>query len=252
MMHAFESACLERGHPECPDANAIGATGVGPTPRNMTAQERASSLTTYIRAARGRPNFEIRANSHVDQVLFDGRTATGVRVRADGANLSEKIYADRVILAAGFLKSPQILMLSGIGPKENLHRLGIAQLVDLPVGETLYDHPEFALLGVSTDPAPELWGPRVQLTFSSGEHTLNDCWVRTALLPPMPTFPLPPGAKAAVWLSGIVGKPLSAGRLALSSKHPDTQPELYFNYFDHPADRRRGREIIRVLYQMAS
>lgn len=253
MMHAFEAACVELGHPTCPDANALDATGVGPIPRSTSDGLRASSLTTYLRDVRGRPNLEIRADTTVIRVVFDRRRAIGVEVLpTDGQAHAERVHADRVVLCAGAIESPHILMLSGIGPATHLRQLGIDARVDLPVGQSLSDHPAFALLGLSADPAPTLWGPRVQLEYTSEHGPRNDMWVRTALLPPGPMFEPPPGVKAAVWLSGVLGMPRSSGSLHLASADPSVHPELRFNYFDDPADLERAREIIRTLRTMAT
>lgn len=133
----FYAACLELGHEPAPDLNAPGAIGVGPLPRNIKDGVRQSTLVTYLAAARGRPNFEVRAGALVDRLLFDDGRAVGV-VLAGG----EEIRAPRVVLAAGAYNSPQVLLRSGVGDRDQLRRLGIDVRLELAeVGRHLTDHP---------------------------------------------------------------------------------------------------------------
>jgi choline dehydrogenase len=133
----FLAACEEAGHERVADHNEPRRIGAGPIPRNLRDGRRQSTLLTYIAAARPRPNLSIRADTLVDRVRLEGERATGV-VLAGG----ETVGARRVVLSAGAYASPALLLRSGLGPRADLERLGIACRVDLPgVGEGLMDHP---------------------------------------------------------------------------------------------------------------
>ena len=155
----FVQACVELGFRRDDDFNRPEAwDGVaGAWPRNRRNEIRQGSLVTYIRAARGRPNFEIRDQALVDRVLHDGRRAVGVSyLDVDGH--SREVHADRVVLAAGAYGSPPILLRSGIGPAAELADLGIKCAIDLPVGLGLMEHPGFRwVISVSAEQARIGW-----------------------------------------------------------------------------------------------
>ena len=109
------------------------------TPINSRDGVRVSTNDGYLEPARGRPNLEIRGDALVDRVLLDGRRAGGVRARIGGE--WQELAAREVILAAGAIHCPPILMRSGIGPAEHLRALGIGTVEALPVGDFLFDHP---------------------------------------------------------------------------------------------------------------
>ena len=139
-------ACLELGVREARDLNAAdGQAGViGPIPHNRYKEVRLGTLTTYLRAARRRPNLTIRAECLVDRVLLEGSRATGVAY-LDREGHSHTASADDVVLSAGVYNGPAILQRSGIGPAEWLRAAGIAAVADLPVGKNLLDHPGFGM-----------------------------------------------------------------------------------------------------------
>jgi len=112
----------------------------GRWPHNVENGRRGGTLTTYLRRARPRPNLRIVDRTVADRVLVAGGRATGVRVvGVDGRQRT--ISADRVVLAAGSLGTPAILLRSGIGPAAELRAQGIEIVADLPVGRGMMDHP---------------------------------------------------------------------------------------------------------------
>ena len=139
LSHAFEEAYLEIGFRPVENLNQPDAWDgvVGPWPCNRRNEVRLGTLPTYIRAARPRPNFEIRGDTLVDRVLLAGERAAGV-VTAAG----EELRAPLVVLAGGVYGSPAVLLRSGIGPADELRALGIEPRVELPVGRGLRDHPQ--------------------------------------------------------------------------------------------------------------
>ncbi|MFN3295000.1 MAG: GMC family oxidoreductase N-terminal domain-containing protein, partial [Gemmobacter sp.] len=102
---------------------------------------RVTTNDGYLEPARGRSNLEIRGEALVDRVLFDGARATGVRVRFGGGDWQD-IHAREVVLSAGAIHSPAILMRSGIGKADDLAALGIPVIADVAaVGRGFMDHP---------------------------------------------------------------------------------------------------------------
>ena len=121
----FVRACVQLGfrrHDRFNEPDAWDGIA-GAWPRNRRNEIRQGSLVTYIRAARGRANFEIRDRAIVDRVLHDGRRATGVTY-VDAGGRRADVHADRVVLAAGAYGSPPILLRSGIGPAQELSAHG--------------------------------------------------------------------------------------------------------------------------------
>ena len=133
---AIYESCIDNGFPDCPDHNAPDATGIGPSPQNQVDRVRMSSALTYLNPARVRTNLTIRGNVHVIKILFEGETAIGIR--AESWSESFDIYAKKIVVCCGALQTPQLLMLSGIGPSAHLREMGIEVVHDLPgEGQTL-------------------------------------------------------------------------------------------------------------------
>src|SRR5206468_554833 len=113
-------------------------TGVSPYAINSRSGIRISTNDGYLEPARGRPNLTIMGDVLVDRLQFDGRRATGLRARtADGWTTFE---ADEILLCAGAVHSPTILVRSGIGPAEDVRGLGVDLVRAAPVGHNLVDH----------------------------------------------------------------------------------------------------------------
>ena len=113
---------------------------------NKLGRLRVSTAVGYLAPARIRPNLTIRANTTVTRILFDGSKATGVEVQnADGS--TETLNAKLVVLSAGALMSPKILMHSGVGPRASLESFNIDLVGDEPgVGQNLCDHPALSVV----------------------------------------------------------------------------------------------------------
>ncbi|MDA0977557.1 MAG: GMC family oxidoreductase N-terminal domain-containing protein, partial [Proteobacteria bacterium] len=143
---AFLDTADRLGYPSCEDANAPNSYGAGPHPMNKLGRLRISCAIGYLASARVRPNLTIRANTRVLRICFTGRRATGVEVlQADGT--TGVLQARMVVLCAGAIMSPHILMHSGIGPRAQLQHFGIDCLADEPgVGQNLSDHPALSVV----------------------------------------------------------------------------------------------------------
>ncbi|XP_076077854.1 glucose dehydrogenase [FAD, quinone]-like isoform X2 [Mytilus galloprovincialis] len=121
------------------DLNGENQIGFSYMQSSMKNGERSNTAKAYLRPVINRPNLHISINTFVTKVLLDGKKAIGVEVIKGNRKLN--LYANKeVILSAGAINSPVILMLSGIGPKTHLTKLKIPIVVDLPVGENLQDH----------------------------------------------------------------------------------------------------------------
>jgi choline dehydrogenase-like flavoprotein len=137
----FIEAAQQAGLPRNDDFAGESQEGVGWYQVTQKNGERWSVARGYLDPARGRPNLKIETDAFATRVLFDGHRAVGVRFEQGGQ--ARELRARReVLLAAGALQSPQLLMVSGVGPGSHLRELGIATIADLPVGENLQDHPD--------------------------------------------------------------------------------------------------------------
>ena len=122
------------------DYNGEIQEGFSETQINARNGVRSSTSLEFLEPARTRKNLQIAVNSFVTKISIEGKTATGVYVIRGGRKYFTEAYKE-IILSAGAVKSPQILMLSGVGPKSHLETLGIPVHADLPVGDNLQDHP---------------------------------------------------------------------------------------------------------------
>ncbi len=166
---ALAEAALDAGYPWEADHNAPGTTGVSPYAINSQGGVRVSTNDAYVEPARGRNNLAIFGEAFVDRVLFDAERAIGVRAHI--ASGWREVRGAEVILAAGAVGSPAILMRSGVGPAAHLAALEIAVKTDLPVGEAFQDHPAIFLpvrLEPHAQPPPGFRHTNACVRYSSG------------------------------------------------------------------------------------
>ncbi len=140
LMTAFVEAAQQAGHPANPDFNGAQQDGIGYYHVMQRDGQRCSNARGFLDPARGRPNLKIVTGAHAAKVLFEGKRAVGVRYLENGSPVEARARRE-VILSAGAIGSPQLLLLSGVGPRAQLDAHGIAQVQELPgVGENLQDH----------------------------------------------------------------------------------------------------------------
>ncbi len=140
LSHTFVAAAQQAGHPFNPDFNGERQDGVGLYEVMQKGGQRCSNARAFLREAESRPNLTVLTDAPVTRILFEGKQAVGVRYQ-DKGRLTDLIARREVIVAAGAIGSPQVLMLSGIGPKSELEPHGIPVLHELPgVGQNLQDH----------------------------------------------------------------------------------------------------------------
>jgi choline dehydrogenase len=241
---AFYEVSRTFGHPVCDDHNRPGSTGVGPTPLNDAGGLRSSTLTGYLNPARGRPNLTVAAGALACRVVLDGGRASGVVVET-GCR-TETVRGREIILCAGAIGSPHLLMLSGVGPAGRLRRAGLPVVVDLPgVGRNLRDHMTTELIWPLRQDfrADGLHHPHQVLLrhTSSGSAPVNDMIVYAAARWNERTFAMRPTVNLAV----------SQGELTPASADPHDPPVLDFRYFSAPSDLERQREGVRMCAAMA-
>ena len=251
-------AWRDKGHPYCEDHNAPGTAGVGPIPLNNPNGIRWSTAIGYMSLSRHRLNLTIRANVTVKRLLFD---TTGQRPRATGVEaVSDEetfaVEAEEIILSAGAIGSPQILMLSGVGPQDHLREHGIETVIDSPgVGQNLADHPLLSILW-ATKPEVELTNfvPNAQLLVrytAEGSDIENDMIVYLSAASGRGRTM---GGKHGdvVGLGAGLGLNLahSKGELRLRSGDYRDQPYLDYNLLDHEEDLRRYRDGVRLLVSL--
>jgi choline dehydrogenase len=134
------AAAVESGLPANNDFNGEKQDGAGPFQSTTNRRRRWSTARAYLGPAQGRANLEIRTNALATRILFDGGKAVGVEYAQNGVR-REALSRGEVVVCGGVYNSPQLLQLSGLGPGELLHRLGIPVVRDMPaVGADLQDH----------------------------------------------------------------------------------------------------------------
>ena len=264
---AFYSASRAAGFPDCPDHNSPDATGVGPGISNNHNRVRFSTALGYLDPSRHRLNLTIRPNCTVHRLLFqDGTTgssrAVGALVESGGETLT--VQGDQIILSAGAIGSPHLLLLSGVGPAGQLEEQGIPVVLHSPgVGQGLKDHPKLYATwrirdGYHRGDAPDRGSATLRFT-APGSQYRNDIYISlsTFVAPRVKTLKVPGEAEFAAarpdlaeMMVGLM-RPASRGELRLRSTDPNVQPWLDYNYLTDPSDRERLRHGVRQALQLA-
>jgi choline dehydrogenase-like flavoprotein len=274
MIPAFLDAMASLGFRRCDDFNGPDPEGYGPRQGTIRDGRRDSTAVAYLRPARRRGNLEVRTGSLVTRVVLDAGRAIGVDVERGGR--TERLGARReVVVCAGAVQSPQILMLSGIGEGAALQSLGIETRVDLPgVGANYHDHLAAGILmemknsesyGISVRAAPRDAAALVEYALFRRGPLASNVFEATAFVRSEPaagrpdlqlvfqparrnpgTFPFPLGHGFA--LSVVHVYPKSRGRVSLASPDPHVPPLADPDLLGDPSDlppTLRGLELAR-------
>ncbi len=254
--HAFYAASKAAGFPDGSDQNNPDVSGIGPTPYNNLDGVRWSTNLGYLSLSRHRLNLTLRPNCLVHRVLFEGDRAVGVEVESGGEKFT--VHGDEIILSAGAVASPQLLMLSGVGPVDHLRDFGIPVVKDSPgVGQNLRDHPVVWITWKTKEgfPLDTLW-PRNQLMLrytATGSELRNDMHIH--MDSPASKRVDPGGDRmkplGLICMFIVLDLALGSGELLLTSTDPSVQPFLNFNYFSEPFDRERMRDGVRRGIELA-
>lgn len=148
LANAFVNACTEVGIPENHDYNGAEQAGAGFFQFTIKGAKRHSAASAFLKPVLNRPNLKVITHAHTRHLIFSGNRVTGVEFITGAGAIQTATASREVILSAGAFASPQLLMLSGIGPADELRRLGIAVRREIPgVGQNLQDH---VFVGVSS------------------------------------------------------------------------------------------------------
>ncbi|WP_158921103.1 GMC family oxidoreductase [Acidisphaera sp. S103] len=247
--NALREAALAAGYPWNPDLNAAEGEGVSCYPINSRDGRRITTNDAYLEQARARSNLDIVGDALVDRIVTEKNRAVGVRVRLAGG--WTEIRGREILLCAGAIHSPAILMRSGIGPAGALSALGIPVLRDMQaVGRNFMDHP---VLRATIGLRPEFIGQNPDqrhtnccVTYSSG---LGGGGTRDMIMigfnhRGLGQGGLPSGQGA---VGGALFNAFSRGEIRLVSADPEIDPEVDENMLDDPRDRLRMRDVVRRL-----
>ena len=247
IQEAFYQACLGAGFAGGTDMNGPGPYGVSFLPMNNPEGIRMSTALTHLNPIRHRLNLTVRGNVLARRVVFEGKRAIGVEVESEGEVFI--VEGDEIVLSAGGIRSPHLLMLSGVGPAEQLHEAGIALVHELPgVGQHLKNHPS-ASAGIRVKAGValnlDITKGRLGLRYTAtGSSTPNDIMMMTnSVFSTLSGEVMPDG-----WLriSCALELPASTGEVRIVSADPHVQPYFNYHYLEDPWDLERLREALRL------
>ncbi|NBF03919.1 alcohol dehydrogenase [Pseudomonas sp. Fl5BN2] len=274
----FYQAATELGWNYNPDFNSAEQEGFGPFHVTQINGERCSAARAFLHPILHRQNLTVLSSTLTHRVLLQGSRACGVEISQDGRVWQLQARRE-VILSAGAINSPQLLLLSGIGPAEELERHGIVSRHPLPgVGLNLQDHQDIVLMyrsdpelgyGISAKGLlPLARSPWQYLTRRQGPLTSNTvesgAFLRLTPEDPVPELGLivAPALKNqpqrlipvghGISLHVAVMHPQSRGRVRLNSADPHDKPLIDANFLSHPEDLRKLVAGLRLVRQLAA
>jgi choline dehydrogenase-like flavoprotein len=277
ILDAFKQAAIQYGIPDVPDFNTGDNEGICYFHVNQKRGRRWSAARGFLKPVLHRQNLRLETGCLAERILFDGRRAIGLRWRQDG--VAREARGREIILAAGAIGSPQLMMLSGVGPAQHLSEHGISIVLDKPgVGANLHDHLQLrtiykvpgaktlnvmagslvgrALMGL--DYALRRRGPMTMSPSQLGLFTRSDSTQDRANIQyhvqPLsldkfgePLHPFPAFTASVANL-----RPTSRGELKLKSADPAAAPSIKPNYLSTPEDRRVAADSIRITRQIVA
>ncbi|WP_223592175.1 choline dehydrogenase [Pseudomonas sp. A-R-19] len=272
---AFLAAGAQAGYGLSDDLNGYRQEAFGPVDRTTRAGRRWSTSRGYLREALERGNVQVRTEALALRILFDGKRAAGIEYEHNG-EVHQAFARREVLLTAGAINSPQLLLLSGIGPAAELRDLGIEVKHDLPgVGRRLNDHPDTVVQYLCKQPvslypwttAPGKWwiGARWFAThdgLAASNHFEAGAFIRSRAGVEFPDLQLTfmplavkpgsvdlvPGHAFQIHIDLM--RPTSLGSVTLNSADPRQPPRILFNYLKTEQDRadmRAGARLVREI-----
>lgn len=271
---AFVQACQEYGIPFNPDFNGKSQAGTGLYQTTNRAGRRCSAAVAYLRTAAKRPNLTIRTGTLVNRIVIENNRAVGVEIVKGGGTVIERAERE-VIVTAGAIGSPKLLMLSGIGPAEHLKSHGIRPIVDLPgVGRNLHDHLDvFMMYNVRNVDSYDVYKKTARKIMPAIEYALFRsgpvsgtiveggafCWTDPKLSAPDLQYHFLPGTGVeevndtaetvtgnGCTLNGYFMHPRARGSVTLKSADPRVAPSIDPNFLDDPYDLERSIDCVKV------
>jgi choline dehydrogenase len=275
-MHPLVGACIDAavdaGLAPTDDHNGPKQEGAGWFQFTQRNGRRCSTAVAYLHPAVARGNVEALTDALATRVLFEGGRAAGVEILRD--NNLETLRAEReVIVCAGAYHSPHLLLLSGLGPADELRALGIEPRADLPVGRNLHDHPFVGLVWLTRQESlrKAMTPENVALFEREGRGPLTSgfseggAFIRTrpGLQAPDIQFHFnggavpregadPPVPEDGFSILPTLLKPTSRGRVTLRNRLPHVKPRILHNYLTTDADRRSMIDGTRIGLEIAS
>jgi 5-(hydroxymethyl)furfural/furfural oxidase len=228
-----------QGYPYLADMNGQFDDGFASVPFSNDGHTRWSAARGYLTASvRSRPNLEIMSTAEVHRIHFSDGRATGVEGIREGEPFMRN--AEHIVLTAGALHTPKLLLLSGVGPLDDLRSMGIPIVAARDgVGKNLQDHPSVyvsAYLPPSTRNSGSYRGPVTYLRYSSG---IVDCPKSDMIMIATGRSGWHDIGSQLGTVLPFIGIPFSKGRVKLASPDPKTSPDVSFNYLDDDRDRVR-------------
>ena len=264
IQQAFHAACLQAGFGTTNDKNGLHPAGLGVTPSNNLDGVRVSTAMGHLNPVRHHLNLTVRGGVFVRKILIEDGKAVGVEAESGGKVF--QIGAGRVVLSSGAIRSPQLLMLSGIGPADHLREFGIPTIYHLPgVGQNLMNHLSAQVTFKVKDGVHLAGHHRDAVHFAlhytaPGSSAVNDMvlrsspvidereervrGVRTKYL----VGDVPPEQAARIHCT--LGLPDGTGYVKLASADPGVQPSFNYCYLQHPNDIRRVRDGVRMAVKL--
>jgi choline dehydrogenase-like flavoprotein len=276
ILEAFRKAAIEYGIPAVPDFNTGDNEGICYFHVNQRRGRRWSAARGFLKPVLARQNLKLETGCLVEAIEFTGRRATGVRWRQNGEVRSATCRGE-IVLAAGAIGSPQILMLSGVGPAAHLGELGIPVVRDMMgVGQNLHDHLQlrtiykvsnvktlnsmYATLGGKLSMGldyllrrrgPLTMAPSQLGAFTRSDRTQDRANIQYHVQPlSLDKFGEPLHGFPAFTASVTNVRPTSRGALTLKSADPAVAPAIRPNYLTTPEDRQVAADSIRVTRQI--
>jgi choline dehydrogenase len=259
IQQAFHAACVRAGFGVTQDTNGRRPAGIGVSPSNNIDGVRMSTAMTHLNPVRHHLNLTVRGGVFVRKIVIENNKAVGVEVESGGKVF--RVEAGRVVLSAGAIRSPHLLMLSGIGPEDQLRRFGIPMVRHLPgVGQNLRNHLSVQMTykvkdGISLETQRD--SPNFSLHYTAeGSDAANDMVLRTSpvvderrervagVRTKYLTGGVPP--ERAARISCTLGLPDGAGEVRLASADTTVQPWFDYCYLRHPNDTQRVRDGLRL------
>ena len=255
------------------DFNGAEQDGVGPLQLTQKRGRRWSAADAFLHPVKDRPNLTVETGAHVRRVLLEGGRATGVEYERDGSPASARAERE-VLVAGGAFNSPQLLMLSGIGPGDHLRSVGIEPIVESPhVGSHLADHPMCTVTYECRDAITlhDATHPRYLLEYlvGRGRGKLSSnvgesgAHVRVGSGGEAPNFQILMGAayyfdngfrtypNPAFTLAPCFLRPVSEGEVRLRSADPHDKPLIRLGWLSDPSEMQAMVEAVRLCREIA-
>jgi predicted dehydrogenase (TIGR03970 family) len=263
IQQAFHAACVQAGFGTTDDTNGLHPAGLGVSPSNNQNGVRMSAAMTHLNPVRHHLNLTVRGGVFVRRIVIEHGRAVGVEAESGGQVF--QVAADRVVLSAGAIRSPHLLLLSGIGSADQLQQFGLPTICHLPgVGENLWNHLSAQTTfkvkdGISLAAHTDAVHFCLHYT-ADGSSTVNDMVLRSSTVvderrervPGVRTRYLsgdvPPERVARI--SCTLGLPDGAGYVRLAAADPSVQPSFNYRYLQHPNDIRRVRDGLRFAVRL--